>query len=85
MSSKGFLIKTGGAAAALAAHAVFASLMLAGQPAPEQYLARLAPQTVQAPEVQMAVRQTLRKAASAETPAARIVRPTQLIRGLSAC
>ena len=80
MSSKGILMKTGGLAAALAAHAVFASLMLAGQPAPEQYLARLAPQAPRAPEVQMAERRT-----KTLTPAARIIRPTRLIKGLSAC
>lgn len=85
MSSKAILIRTGGLAAAALAHAVFASALLAGQPEPGNYLARLAPRSLPAPEVQMATRQSQRRAASGEIPAANTIHSIQLIRGLSTC
>ena len=85
MSSKAILMKTGGLAAALAAHAVFASALLAGQPEPGNYLARLAPRMLPAPEVQMATRQPQHRASSGEIPAANTIPSTRLIRGLITC
>lgn len=41
MNKQGFLIKTGGVATAVMAHALFFSALVAGQPQPEQYLAQL--------------------------------------------
>lgn len=83
MNSKGFLIRTGGFAAALAAHAVFASALLAGQPAADGYLARLAAPVLQAPKTQLAERLPARARSSEEMPTA--AHPTRLVRGTIAC
>ncbi len=85
MSSKTLLIRSGGLAAAIVAHALFAGTLLAAQPRPEQYLARLAPPAPRpAAEVQMAGRHT-EPAHGAELPAARFLRPVSLVRGLVEC
>ncbi|MBV8063820.1 MAG: hypothetical protein JOY51_09495 [Nevskia sp.] len=77
MSSTAILMKSSGLVLAIAAHAAFVAVLLAGQPAPGQYLARLAPHILQAPEVQMAARPdgALRKTAA----------PVRLLRGSSTC
>ena len=85
MSSKTLLIRCSGLAAAVAAHALFAGTLLAAQPRPEQYLARLAPPAARpAPELQLAGH-AARPARGTELPAARVLRPVSLVRGLVEC
>jgi len=83
MSSKTLLIRGGGLAAAITAHALFAGVLLAAQPLPDGYLARLAPPAASpAGEAQFA-RGAAPVVRGAELPTARVVR--RLSKGLIEC
>ena len=85
MSSKAILIRSGGLAVAVLAHAAFAGVMMAAQPHPEQYLARLAPAAHSAPAELPAGVELARRKNPAELPVVQTLSPTQLLRGTSAC
>jgi hypothetical protein len=85
MNSKAILIRSGGFAAAVLAHAAFAGMMLAAQPQPERYLARLAPAPAAAPADLPVGVMLARRRDPAELPVVRTLTPTQLLRGTSAC
>jgi len=90
MNKQGFLMVGGGLATAAAAHAAFFIALVAGQPAPAQYLAQLAApsrQIMESPQWQLAAR----GAQHAHAPAARAITvaqppsPEHLHKGLTTC
>jgi hypothetical protein len=83
MSSNAILIRSGGLAAAILAHAAFAGMMLAAQPRPEHYLARLAP--APAPADLPAGVELAQRGNAAALHAVRTLTPTRLLRGTSTC
>jgi hypothetical protein len=97
MNKHGLLIKTGGLAAAAAAHAVFAFGLIAGQPQPEQYLARMSLPLQQPASVRLAAGNTpLRQVAqlcrtprhevaASPMPAVDSFRPEQMHKGQTTC
>ena len=85
MNSKAILIRSSGLAAAMLAHAAFAGMMLAAQPHPEQYLARLAPVPAATPADLPAGVMLARRKDPAMLPVVQTLSPTQLLRGTSAC
>ncbi len=85
MSNNNWIKSGGGLAAAVAAHAAFAWALVAGQPQPELYLARLGaplPQTLQAPPWQLATRPAHD---AAQMPVTQTLTPERLHKGLSTC
>lgn len=84
MNSKAILIRGGGLAVAVLAHAAFAGMMLAAQPQPEQYLARLAPVAPAPAELPAGV-QLAQRGNGGELHRVRTLAPTRLLRGTSAC
>ena len=89
MSKKGLMIGTGGTATAIAAHAMFAFALIAGQPEPSLYLARIAApqQTLQAPQSQLALRHGhgAGEQAARELPVTQTLTPVRLHKGLTTC
>lgn len=86
MSSNSVLIRTGSLTAAVLAHAAFAGMMLAAQPHPDEYLARLAPAApASAPADVTAGVLLAQRRNAAELPMVRTLTPTQLLRGTTAC
>ncbi len=84
MSNKAILIRTGGVATAILAHAAFVYALVAPQPRPAQYLTRLAPAPAAAPaEVPAGVK--LARRDPAELPVVSTLTPTRLLRGTIAC
>lgn len=84
MNSKAILIRSGGLAVAVLAHAAFAGIMLAAQPHPEEYLARLAPAAPAQADLPASMR-LAQRGNSGELQPVRTLAPTRLLRGTSAC
>jgi hypothetical protein len=90
MNSKAILIRTGSIAAAVLAHAAFAGVLVAAQPRPEQYLARLAPPAAAPVEIPAGVELAQRGArplrtSANEVPVVETLAPTRLLRGTRTC
>ncbi len=90
MSKNGLMIGTGGTAMAFAAHAMFACALIAGQPEPAHYLARIAApqqQTLQSPQSQLAVRHGhgAGEQPARELPVTQTLTPVRLHKGLTTC
>ena len=90
MSKNGLMIGAGATATAIAAHAMFVYALIAAQPEPALYLARIAApqqQTLQSPQWQLAVRHGhgAGQQAARELPVTQTLTPVRLHKGLTTC
>jgi len=89
MSNNGWKVPAAGMATAAAAHAMFVCALIAGQPAPAQYLAQLAAppqQTIESPQWRLAARSEYPAGESAHPiTVAQPAAPEHLHKGLTTC